>query len=294
MNFPQVKGRLEKDYPLKKLNTWKIGGHAEWAFWPEDANEFVQIINWCKKNTLPYLILGRGSNVLLPDEGLKGLVIVTTKLNRSDWQEEIVRVEAGVSIMQMAREAANRGLKGLEFACGIPGTIGAAVVINAGAYDGKIGSLVQEVKVLSPDGETIVLGKEELSFGYRSSSLLEKGYLVLESTFRLEAGGESTAINEVIDGIMTRRAHAQPLEYPSAGSVFRNPKGDSVGRLIEQAGWKGYRIGDAQVSEKHANFIVNRGTAKAQDVLKLINEIQEDIRLKFGIDLETEIRVITG
>ncbi len=296
MDLPQVKGKLEKDYPLKKLNTWRIGGLGELVFWPKDINELVNVVKWCKNQNKekPLLLLGRGSNVLLPDEGFKGLVIVDTELRGITWQEDMVSCEAGYSLMCLAREAASRGLGGLEFACGIPGTVGAAIAINAGAHGEEIGKLVKDVKVLTPEGEISILPSEDISFEYRKSSLVEKGYFILESALRLDPGGESVVIRERMNDLLAKRRITQPLEYPNAGSVFRNPPGNSAGRLIEQAGWKGRRIGDAQVSEKHANFIVNRGNAKSEEILRLILEIKKDISAKFGIELETEISVITG
>lgn len=292
MDLPLVKGKLEQDYPLRKLNTWKTGGLGESVFWPESITELVQMVKWCKSQARPVFMLGRGSNVLLPDEGLKGMVIVSTKLKKICWQGDTVSIEAGYSLMHLANEAAKRGLSGLEFACGIPGTVGAAVAINAGAHGGEIGELVQKVKVLTPEGEVVTLHREDMSFGYRKSSVLGKNHFVLESTLRLIPQEDSTAMEEAMDGFKAIRKKTQPFDYPNAGSVFSNPPKDSAGRLIELAGWKGRRIGDAQVSEKHANFIVNRGNAKTEEILGLILEIQKDIRTKFGIELETEIRVI--
>ncbi|NLI90777.1 MAG: UDP-N-acetylmuramate dehydrogenase [Peptococcaceae bacterium] len=294
MDLPDVKGRLEKNYPLKKLNTWKTGGQAEMVFWPENLNELAEMFSWCKTYRKPLLFLGHGSNVLLPDQGFQGMVIVNTQLDKIRWEKESVRTEAGYSLMRLAREAAERGLNGLEFACGIPGTVGAAIAINAGAYGEEIGNWVQDVKVLTPEGEIRMFNRNDISFGYRKSSLQDKKYIVLESSFLLKPGGEGGLMKEKIKDLMEKRKRTQPLEYPNAGSVFRNPPGDSAGRLIEQAGWKGKCVGDAQVSEKHANFIVNKGNARSEDILKLIQDIQADILIKFGVKLETEIKVITG
>jgi UDP-N-acetylmuramate dehydrogenase len=296
MDLPQVKGKLARDYPLKKLNTWRTGGLGELVFWPKDINELVKVVTWWKNqnNEKPLLLLGCGSNVLLPDEGFKGLIIVLTQLKKIFWEEDMVSCEAGHSLRRLTTEAASRGLGGLEFACGIPGTVGAAIAINAGAHGEEIGKLVKTVKVLTPEGEIRILPREDICFEYRRSSLLEKGYFVLESTIGLNPGEKSTVICKKMNDLLAKRRITQPLEYPNAGSVFRNPPGNSAGRLIEQAGWKGRSIGDAQVSEKHANFIVNRGNAKSEEILRLILEIQKDINIKFGIELETEIRVITG
>lgn len=292
MEFPKVEGRLEHHYPLKKLNTWKIGGLGELVFWPETINELVTMFQWCRAAEKPVVFLGRGSNVLLPDQGLKGLIIVNTRLDKKAWLEDSVICQAGVSLIGLSREAADRGLGGLEFACGIPGTLGAAIAINAGAYGGGIGKLVEKATVLTPEGELLTLSVEDISFGYRWSSLSEKKYLVLESTIRLNPVMDNTAMRENMKVYLDKRKATQPLEYPNAGSVFRNPPGDCAARLIEEAGWKGCRIGDAQVSEKHANFIVNRGNAKSEEILSLITEIREDIRTKFGVELVPEIKII--
>jgi UDP-N-acetylmuramate dehydrogenase len=293
MDLPLVKGRLERDYPLSKLNTWKIGGLGELVFWPAAREELVAMFKWCLKTKQRVFLLGRGSNVLLPDEKLPGVIIVTTGLKRITWEAGGVTCEAGYSLMRLAREAAERGLSGLEFAAGIPGTVGAAIAINAGAYNGETGRLVERVLALTPEGELLNLAASELKFGYRNSSLLENNCFVLEGTLKLTPGGESRAIKKNMQDLTARRREVQPLEYPNGGSVFRNPAGHSAGELIELAGWKGRRLGDAQVSAKHANFIVNRGNAKAAEVLSLIQAIQEDVKAKFRINLETEVRIIT-
>lgn len=292
--IPNLKGRLEKDYPLLKLNTWKIGGPAEIVFWPDTTEALREMIGWCREKNIPHLILGRGSNVLFPDQGLRGMVIVNTRLSNIAWQNDCVRVEAGYSLRRLAREAAEKGLSGLEFACGIPGTVGAALAINAGAYGQQIGDVVETVRVLTPEGKDLLLNARDIQFTYRNTSLLENNYVVLEGTLRLKTGVSQDIIREMMNGLQAKRRMTQPLEYPNAGSVFRNPPGDSAGRLIEQAGWKGHVIGHAQVSEKHANFIVNIGKARSEDVLKLIEGIQEDVRRKFGVELKTEICIIKG
>lgn len=292
--IPNLKGRLEKDYPLRKLNTWKIGGLAEIVFWPETTEALLEMVCWCREKNIPHLILGRGSNVLFPDQGLRGMVMVNTQLSNIAWQNDCVRVEAGYSLRRLAREAAAKGLSGLEFACGIPGTVGAAIAINAGAYGQQIGDLVETVRVLTSEGKDLLLNGRDIRFTYRNSLLLENNYVVVEGTLRLKTGVGQDAIEEMMKSRQANRRMTQPLKYSNAGSVFRNPPGDSAGRLIEQAGWKGRVIGDAQVSEKHANFIVNLGKARSGDVLKLIEGIQEDVRRKFGIELQTEICIIKG
>lgn len=294
MDFFQEKGKLEKDYPLSKLNTWKIGGRAEFVFWPQSSAELIQAVHYCRDREIPVFLIGLGSNILFPDRGLKGMVIVSRGLQGISWQEDMVRVEAGYSLRRLTAEAAARGLGGLEFACGIPGTVGGAIVMNAGAYGAEIGSLVRDVSILTPSGEEKTLPGQDISFGYRTSTLLDGNFWLLASTIKLEPGKDSKDLEANISALLAKRRQTQPLEFPNAGSVFRNPPGNSAGRLIEQAGWKGFRLGDAQVSEKHANFIVNRGKAKAEEIICLIGKIQEDIYQKYGVELQTEIRIIGG
>jgi UDP-N-acetylmuramate dehydrogenase len=238
--------------------------------------------------------LGRGSNVLFPDQGLRGMVIVNTRLSNIAWQNDCVRVEAGYSLRRLAREAAEKGLSGLEFACGIPGTVGAALAINAGAYGQQIGDVVETVRVLTPEGKDLLLNARDIQFTYSEHFASGKQLCFFGRDFEIENRSESRHNSGNDEWLAGQRRMTQPLEYPNAGSVFRNPPGDSAGRLIEQAGWKGHVIGHAQVSEKHANFIVNLGKARSEDVLKLIEGIQEDVRRKFGVELKTEICIIKG
>lgn len=281
---------MEHQFPLKNLNTWRIGGLAETVFWPANEEELQKVWIRAKKNGVPIQLFGRGSNVLFPDAGLKGITLISTSLDQVAWDSEYVRVGAGYSLARLAQEAADRGLSGLEFARGIPGTVGGAIIMNAGAHGSSIQDILEVVKVLTDAGEFEKLGKEKIQFGYRECSLRDKASIV-EGGFRLKSG-DSEEIRQRMRENMARRKAAQPLELPNAGSVFRNPPGDSAGRLIEAAGWKGKKLGGAQVSPKHANFIVNYGNATAQDVLTLISEIQMDVQNKFGIELKTEVRYI--
>ena len=286
-----IKGKVEKNYPLNRLNTWKIGGVAELVFWPEDVDELSQAFSLAKSEKMPIRLLGRGSNVLLPDEGLAGITVITTALNKIYWKEDLVRVESGYSLARLAQEAAKRGLTGLEFAGGIPGTVGGAIIMNAGAHGSDIQKVLLSVKVLTFEGEIKTLTKDEIEFGYRECSLRDQAW-VLEGTFKLGKGNVETIKNVMVE-YLKKRKNSQPLEFPNAGSVFRNPEGDSAGRLIEEAGWKGRNIGGAKVSDKHANFIINTGTATATDVLTLIQEIQRDVLEKYDVKLKTEVQCIT-
>lgn len=281
---------MEANYPLKKLNTWKIGGLAETVFWPANQEELQKVWLEAQDKGVPIRLLGRGSNVLLPDEGLSGITVISTALDEIIWEEERVKVGAGYSLARLAQEAADRGLTGLEFARGIPGTVGGAIVMNAGAHGGEIQDVLVAVKILTREGEIQFLRKDQIQFGYRECSLRGKAW-VLEGIFKL-VEGDGDVIQEVMSRNLKKRREAQPLEYPNAGSIFRNPEGNSAGRLIEEAGWKGKGIGGAQVSLKHANFIINTGTATAADVLVLIREIQLDIQKKYGVELKTEVQYI--
>ncbi len=273
------------------MNTWRIGGLAETVCWPESEEELREIWLKCQEQGIPFRLFGRGSNVLFPDEGLPGVTVISTGLAQSVWDFEWVTVGAGYSLARLSQEAADRGLTGLEFARGIPGTVGGAVVMNAGAHGGSIQDVLEEVKILAPEGEVQRLAKEDIQFGYRECSLRDQA-IVLEGVFHLKPG-DPDVIQATMSENLARRKAAQPLELPNAGSVFRNPPGGSAGRLIEEAGWKGKRLGGAQVSSKHANFIVNQGNATARDVLALIREIQKDVHHQFGVELKTEVRYIS-
>ncbi len=272
------------------MNTWRIGGLAETVCWPESEEELREIWLKCQEQGIPFRLFGRGSNVLFPDEGLPGVTVISTGLAQSVWDSEWVTVGAGYSLARLSQEAADRGLTGLEFARGIPGTVGGAVVMNAGAHGGSIQDILEEVKILAPEGEVQRLAKEDIQFGYRECSLRDQA-IVLEGVFHLKPG-DPDVIQATMSENLARRKAAQPLELPNAGSVFRNPPGGSAGGLIEEAGWKGKRLGGAQVSSKHANFIVNQGNATARDVLALIREIQKDVHHQFGVELKTEVRYI--
>ncbi len=236
---------------------------------------------------VPVWLIGQGSNLLLPDEGLPGVTLVTTALRAIKWGEYSVQVEAGYSLARLAQEAGERGFSGLEFARGIPGTVGGAVVMNAGAHGGVMAPHIMNVTALWPDGTVKKVEKAELEFAYRFCSLRGHAWVMdVELAF---SPGDREKILQDMKVNLSNRSLNQPIEKPSAGSVFQNPPGDSAGRLIEAAGWKGRSLGDAQVSTKHANFIVNMGNAKAKDVLALMEEIQRDVKLKFGIALQSEV-----
>jgi len=278
---------VERNYPLDLLNTWKIGGPAETVYWPRTGADLLTVWQRAQEAKLPVWLIGRGSNLLLPDEGLPGITLVTTSLCAIEWGDYRVRVEAGYTLARLSQEAGERGWSGLEFARGIPGSVGGAVMMNAGAHGGEMASQVISVTALWADGTVKELERDELHFAYRSCSLRGKAWLV-EAQLTFTPGDREQILSRMKEDLKIRALN-QPLDKPNAGSVFRNPPGDSAGRLIEAAGWKGKSRGGAQVSDKHANFIVNTGKATAADVLVLIEAISADVQSKFGIKLQTEV-----
>lgn len=291
MVLNEIAGRMEQNVSLRTLSTWRIGGTAEWVVWPTSVAEIEKLWHFAQEEKIPIRLIGRGSNLLFPDEGLKGITVVTTALTGEVWGDYRVQAEAGCSLAHLAQEAGELGFSGLAFARGIPGTLGGAIVMNAGAHGGEIQNVLNTVKILTEAGKIETFAKEELTFGYRECSLRGKAW-ILAAELKFNPGEKEVLKTQMSENMAKRKA-AQPLELPNAGSVFRNPPGDSAGRLIEQAGWKGKGIGGAQVSPKHGNFIVNAGDASAADVLALIQAIQKDIFEKYGVELRTEIHYIT-
>ena len=283
-------GRVEKNYPLRQLTTWKIGGPAEFVYWPQTLEDLMMVRQRARAAKVPVWLVGRGSNLLISDEGLPGITLITTLLRSIHWGDYTVRVEAGYPLARLAQETGDRGWSGLEFARGIPGSVGGAVIMNAGAHGGEMASLIESVSVITTDGTIQRLNRAEIEFGYRFCSLRSEAW-IMEVSLKFSPG-DRAEILQVMKENLRKRTMNQPLEVPNAGSVFRNPPADSAGRLIEAAGWKGRGIGGAEVSHKHANFIVNTGGAKASDVLALIKKIQNDIQQKYGIDLQTEVEYL--
>ena len=255
--------RLEQE-PLRTHTTFRIGGPAAYYFIPEREEEIIEALDFAKEKGLSYYVIGKGSNMLFSDDGFDGVIIEIGKgLEKIEISDDgVVTAQAGVSLAYMASRLASKGLKGFAFAGGIPGTLGGGVAMNAGAYGGEIKDCIVSAKVLTKEGERVVLKKEDLQLSYRNSVILQKGYLVLEATFSFEKGNPAE-IQEEIKELNKRRREKQPLEYPSAGSTFKRPEGYFAGKLIEDAGLRGYRVGDAQVSEKHCGFVINRGEVTA-------------------------------
>lgn len=278
-------GRLEKDISIKKLTTYKVGGVARVLIYPKNESKLVLLLKRIKKYNLPYKIIGNGSNLIFSDKDYEGVLIKLTEFNQIEIFENKIRVGAGYSLMKLSRVALKHSLTGLEFAAGIPATVGGATFMNAGAYKSDMGYIVQSIRVLTPDFKIIELENRELNFHYRTSFLkTHRDYICLEVLIKLQRG-DKILIDRVMRERLQRRMESQPLNYPSAGSVFRNPKDQFSGELIEKAGLKGFQIGGAMVSEKHANFIINKGNATAQDVKDVIFYTKDKVKEKYNIDL---------
>lgn len=288
-NIKKIKcGKILENVDLKKYTTYKLESTAKYMVFPKNVEELKNLINFIKENNIKYKIIGNGSNLIFLNKYYDGILIKLEEMNELTINENKIVVGAGYSLIRLANKMSKRGYSGLEFATGIPGTIGGAVYMNAGAYNSDMGYIVSEIKVLTPQLELKTLYNKDLDFHYRSSFLQKnKDYICLEATLILKKANKEQ-IMEIIEERKTRRLMSQPLEYPSAGSVFRNPTNDYAGRLIEEIGYKGKIIGGAQVSEKHANFIINKGNATGKDVYTLINEIQNKIKEKYNIELKVE------
>lgn len=281
-------GDIIENADLRKYTTYKAGGKALAIVIPDDLNGLITLIKFLREKKVKYKILGNGSNLIFSDKGYNGILIKLDNFNKLEFNDNYVTVGAGYSLTKLSLRTARRGYTGLEFASGIPGTVGGAIFMNAGAYKMDMGYITTTVKVLDPNLEVKILTNQDLEFHYRSSFLQKvKNYICIEATLLLRKGDTET-IMEVINDRKKRRIESQPLEYPSAGSVFRNPEGDYAGRLIEEIGYKGYSIGDAMVSLKHANFIINKGNASGDDIKKLIKEIKTKVKEKYNIDLKVE------
>lgn len=283
---------VKQHEPMSRHTTFRIGGPADFYLCPHSTNEVQEIVEICKEEKLPYFVLGNGSNLLVSDKGYRGVVIQLWK-NFSDItvKDCCIQAKAGALLSKVAAEALEAGLTGMEFASGIPGTIGGAAFMNAGAYGGEMKDIIKSVKVLDTQGEVRVLPKEELKMGYRTSIVKEKGYTVLSVELELTRGNQEE-IRNTMEDLKERRTSKQPLEMPSAGSTFKRPEGYFAGKLIMDSGLRGFSVGGAQVSEKHCGFVVNKGGATAMDVLNLIREVQRRVKEQFGVDLETEVRFL--
>ncbi len=281
-------GKVIENAVMKDYTTYKVGGKVICIVIPEDEKSLIKLLNYIKNNSIKYKIIGNGSNVIFNDKGFDGVIIKLDNFNNLKILHNRIIVGAGYMLNKLALRVSRLGLTGMEFATGIPGTVGGAVYMNAGAYKTDMGYIITSIKVITPTLEIKTMYNKELDFHYRTSFLQKnKDYICIEATISLIKGNPDE-IMDLIEERKKRRIETQPLEYPSAGSVFRNPEGDFAGRLIEEIGYKGKCIGGAKVSEKHANFIINSGNATGEEIKELINEIKEKIKEKYHIELKVE------
>ncbi|HWL11754.1 MAG TPA: UDP-N-acetylmuramate dehydrogenase [Ureibacillus sp.] len=276
---------------LKTYTMTKLGGNADVLVLPETEEEAAAIVKYAHQNEIPLLMLGNGSNMVVRDGGVRGIVISFTRLDEIRLDGDKIYAQSGALIKEVSRIAAANSLTGFEFACGIPGSVGGAMAMNAGAYGGEIKDIIIDCTVLTKEGERLVLSKEELELDYRKSVIPKKDYLVLSSNFQLEKGDQKE-IDEKVADLTFKRESKQPLEYPSAGSVFKRPPGYFAGKLIQDSGLQGKGVGGAEVSTKHAGFIVNKGDATATDYIETIQMVQRVVKENFNVDLELEVKIV--
>jgi len=285
-------GIVLENEPLSKHTSWRIGGPADAFIEPNNLNELIKTIKILNGNNIPWKTIGKGSNLLVLDNGFRGAIIhLTNTFAEITFDESTIHVGTNVSLIRLANLAAKNGLTGLEFAGGIPGSVGGAIYMNAGAHGSDISNILQSAEVLLENGEVKYWTKDDFKFGYRKSILQQKKGIILSATFQLELGNRKQ-IAEKMASFKDRRRKTQPYHLPCSGSVFRNPDGDYAGRLIEQLGLKGYKVGDAQVSTMHANFIVNIGHAKSKDILTIIKDIKEKVYEAYNIELIPEVEIV--
>ncbi len=288
----KILGEVKTNVPLAPFTSFKIGGNADLYICPNNLMELLNTISVLRENNISYFLLGAGSNLLISDKGIRGAVIkLGDGFDYAHAKDDYILAGAGVSLAKLASEAKNAELTGLEFASGIPGSLGGALFMNAGAYGGEMKDVVAEVSFIDADGAVKTLSGSECGFGYRSS-LFSKGDKIIISAKISLTKGNKDEIAQTMKELNAKRKEKQPLEYPSAGSTFRRPEGHFAGALIEQAGLKGASIGGAQVSEKHTGFVVNTGAATAEDVRKLILHVQQVVLEKSGVKLEPEVKIV--
>ncbi|KGX89137.1 UDP-N-acetylenolpyruvoylglucosamine reductase [Pontibacillus litoralis JSM 072002] len=279
------------DEYLKNHTYTKLGGKADLFVTPSTYEEVQRVVKFANKHNIPLTLLGNGSNLIVRDGGIRGIVLNLERLNDIYVEGDMLIAQSGAAIIESSREALKAKLTGLEFACGIPGTVGGALFMNAGAYGGEIKDVLDYAIVVNREGELLKLAASELDLSYRTSNIPANGYIVLEAGFVLKTGNE-TEIKAMMDDLTNRRETKQPLEYPSCGSVFKRPPGYYAGKLIQDSGLQGTRVGGAEVSTKHAGFIVNIDNATASDYIALIKNVQETVKEKFNVELEREVKII--
>jgi len=282
------------DVPMKDYTSMRVGGKAKIVVLPSAVDEIRELIKSLGKNSIPYYVIGNGTNLIVHDAGYNGVIIkLSENFSSVTVDENIITAKSGASIVSVSNLACENSLSGLEFAAGIPGTVGGAVVMNAGAYDGEMKDVVFEATCVDHTGEIVSLGYDDLQFGYRTSRVQRDSLVVLEAKMRLNEGNMD-AIKDKMKELNRRRREKQPLNFPSAGSIFKRPAGHFAGKLIEEAGLRGYQIGGAQVSEKHCGFIINTGTATASDVIELIEYIKKKVFETSGVMLQQEVKILGG
>ena len=282
---------IKIDEKLSSYVNFKVGGPADILLIPKSKEQVIKSVEVCKENKIPFYLIGNGSNILVRDGGFRGVVISLKEVNTIIVDGDKIEAECGAMLKAVSDKAMENSLTGFEFACGIPGTIGGAVFMNAGAYDGEIAHVIESAEIIDEECNIVRLSNKDLDFGYRSSIVMKKGYTVLSAVFKLEKGQVKT-IKELVDDLTNKRESKQPLEYPSAGSTFKRGTDFITAKLIDECGLKGYNIGGAEVSTKHAGFVVNKGDAKAKDILNLVKYISEKVYEKFGKKIELEVQVI--
>lgn len=282
---------IKIDEKLSSYVNFKVGGPADILLIPKSKEQVIKSVEVCKENKIPFYLIGNGSNILVRDGGFRGVVISLKEVNTIIVDGDKIEAECGAMLKAVSDKAMENSLTGFEFACGIPGTIGGAVFMNAGAYDGEIAHVIESAEIIDEECNIVRLSNKDLDFGYRSSIVMKKGYTVLSAVFKLEKGQVKT-IKELVYDLTNKRESKQPLEYPSAGSTFKRPTGYFAGKLIQDAGLKGYSIGGAAVSEKHSGFVINKGNATAKDITDLIKYIQDEVKRQFGVELHPEVRII--
>lgn len=279
------------DEPMKKHTYFKVGGPADILVVPPTVEKAMEVVKICKSSGHPYYLIGNGSNLLVKDGGIRGVVIKLTNLKDVKVEGNDIIAECGAQLSHISKIALDESLHGVEFACGIPGSIGGAIFMNAGAYDSEMARIAKSAIVLDDNGNVRELNNEELELGYRTSAIMKYGYFVLQVRIGLEKG-DKEKVKARINELTKRRTEKQPLEYPSAGSTFKRPEGYFAGKLIQDCGLKGFSIGGAAVSEKHSGFIINKGNATAQDILDVIKHVQNTVKSQFEVELSTEVRIM--
>lgn len=289
----------KKDEGLKKHTTMRVGGNAKYVFFPTSSDEIKAIISYCKDNNEKYILIGNGSNIIFSDKGYDGIVIkLSANMSKISAEGERIYAEAGAVLSKVANLARDNELTGMEFAAGIPGTIGGAVSMNAGAYGGEMKDIIEYVDILE-DGNIVRYDNADMKFGYRRSIVNDEEHDISENVERIIIGasiklskGNKKDIEAKMEELKDKRIEKQPLEYPSSGSTFKRPEGYFAGKLIEDAGLKGYRVGGAMVSKKHAGFVINYDNATAEDVIRLIDDVRDKVNEKFGVELSPEVKII--